>query len=468
MRFWQKTLLVMLTLFILTLDLSVVMIMKKSWQLNMEREVQRASSEQALIANNIYENLNSIKSRGMTISDLVIFDIMSSYADYYKRQGITLQLRDQDNTVYPEESTIPNASMDSRENVKLNEQIVRGVTISNQMPAPYEYLSLTYMRDMEELYARQSELNRYFIYINLIAGPVLITLLYLLIRQLTKPLRLLSNTTKNIADGDYGQRVTLRNNDEFGELAKNFNRMAAAVEQHINELSLMAEEKQRIVDNLAHELRTPLTSMQGFAQYLNAANIGEEERMTASGYIWSETLRLKNLVFKLLDLSVLSHQSIECKPVTVNELFESVRSTEQHQLEQAGIELVMHVEIDWVWGDEDLLASFLVNCIENAIHASNKGSVIRLLAYEENDQAVLEVKDYGKGMSARHVEHVFEPFYRADNARSREHGGAGLGLSLCRQIASAHQAELELESEEHIGTRIRMILQLHNIKLLTS
>lgn len=468
MRFWQKTLLVMLTLFIVTLDFSVVMIMKKSWQLNMEREVQRASSEQALIANNIYENLNSIRSRGMTINETVLYDVASSYAEYYKHQGITLQLWNQDKVVFSEDAVKSNSSNSSEENASQDEQNVRGVTISNRMPAPYEYLSLTYERDIEELYARQNELNRYFIYINLIAVPILVTLLYVLIKQLTKPLRQLSNTTKNIADGDYGQRVSLKNNDEFGELAKNFNRMAEAVEQHITELSTMAEEKQRIVDNLAHELRTPLTSMQGFAQYLNAANIGEEERMTASGYIWSETLRLKNLVFKLLDLSVLSHQSIERKPVSVEQLFESVRKTELHQLEQAGINLVLHTDIDCVWGDEDLLASFLVNCIENAIHVSSEGSIIRLLAYEENAKTILEVQDYGRGMSADHVEHVFEPFYRVDNARSREHGGAGLGLSLCRQIASAHQAELELKSEERIGTRIRMILQLPNIELLTS
>ncbi|GIP26603.1 hypothetical protein J23TS9_17330 [Paenibacillus sp. J23TS9] len=95
MRFWQKSLLVVLLLFILTLDVSVMMIMKKSWQLNMEREIQRASSEQALIANNIYENLNSIKSRGMSIHDTVLFDVARSYADYYRQQGITLQLWDQ-------------------------------------------------------------------------------------------------------------------------------------------------------------------------------------------------------------------------------------------------------------------------------------------------------------------------------------------------------------------------------------
>lgn len=465
MQFWQKTLLVVLILFILTLDISVIMIMKKSWQLNMEREIQRASSEQALIANNIYENLNSIKSRGMSINDAVLFDVARSYADYYRQQGITLQLWDQGQLVYSDESATKD--MPVIQNEQADEETVRKVIISKELPAPYDHLLLTYRRDIEELYAKQAELNRYFVYVNFIASPILIALLYILIRQLTKPLRLLSNTTKNIAEGNYGERVTLKNNDEFGELAQNFNRMAEAVERHVTELSAMAEAKQRIVDNLAHELRTPLTSMQGFAQYLNSANIGEEERMTASGYIWSETLRLKNLVFKLLDLSILSHQPVERTPVSVIDLFESVRRTEHNNLNMAGVDLVLQAEIDSVWGDRDLLTSFLINCIENSIHASSEGSEIRLLAYEQNSTAVLEVRDFGRGMNAKQAELAFEPFYRVDNARSSVHGGAGLGLSLCRQIAEAHQAMLFLESEEHIGTTIRINLQLHNNKLLT-
>ncbi|MNI46409.1 Signal transduction histidine-protein kinase BaeS [compost metagenome] len=291
--------------------------------------------------------------------------------------------------------------------------------------------------------------------------------MYVLIRKLTKPLQSLADSTKNIAEGNYGKRVQLQNRDEFGELARHFNRMADAVEKQVTDLSAMAEEKQRMVDNLAHELRTPLTSLQGFAQYLNAAHIDEEERITASGYLWSETLRLKNLVFKLLDLSILSHQPVERSRIPVVELFESVRRMEQANLDAAGIELILEADISAVWGDRELLESFLVNCLENSIHASNPGSEIRLAAYEQDAAAVLEVTDYGRGMSAGHLERVFEPFYRVDHARSREHGGAGLGLALCRQIAEAHQAQLSLKSEEQKGTTIQLILQLHNNGPLT-
>jgi len=461
MRFWQKTLLAVLVLFIIALDVSVVIIMNKSWQLNMEREVQRAANEQELIANNIYENLKSIQSRGMVINDPVLVDIARSYSDYYQKQKIALQLWDQDQLVYTG-SYQAEGTGTSNNRLTTDNQAAREVVAASELPAPFGHLRLEYRRNIDELYSSQEELNRYFVYVNFIVGPILAIVLYVLIRQLTKPLRLLTATTQTIAAGNYSQQVALKNKDEFGELAQSFNQMAAAVNKHVTELSAMAEDKQRIVDNLAHELRTPLTSMQGFAQYLNAAHISEEERITASGYIWSETLRLKNLVFKLLDLSILRHQAVERVRVDVEELFESVRQLEQQQIKQAGLTLIVDADIASVWGDSDLLASFLVNGIENAIRASSEGSEIRLLAYEEGSSAVLEVRDCGKGMSTKQVEQAFEPFYRADHARSREHGGAGLGLSICQQIAEAHQAEISLESREQSGTSLRIFLQLHN------
>lgn len=465
MRFWQKTLLVVLILFIVALDASVIMMMHKSWKLNMDREMQRSSNEQAFIANNIYDNLNSIKSRGMTVKEDVLFDVARSYAEYYQKQNIFLQLWDRDRLVY--DGDVAAGRQQGSGQTHTEEQKVHEMVTSGELPAPYQELKLVYKRNIEELYTSQKELNRYFVYVNVIAGPILAFLLYVLIRQLTRPLRQLSKTTQTIAGGNYDERVALKRNDEFGELAQNFNRMAEAVERHVTELSAMAEEKQRIVDNLAHELRTPLTSMQGFAQYLNSAHISEEERITASGHIWSETLRLKNLAFKLLDLSVLRHQSVERIRLSVDELFQSVRQMEQENLEQAGVKLVLNNGIESIWGDPDLLSSFLVNCIDNAIHASAEGSEIRLSAYKQDSAAVLEVRDFGKGMSESQALRAFEPFYRADKARTREHGGAGLGLSICKQIAEAHQAPLSLESRENEGTCIRIFLQLHNNEGLT-
>ncbi|WNS43935.1 HAMP domain-containing sensor histidine kinase [Paenibacillus sp. MMS20-IR301] len=446
MRFWHKILLAVLVLFIAALDVSVIMVMKKSWQLNMDSETRRASSEQLLIANNIYENLESIRTRGLTLTPALLVNVVQSYGGHYRKQGIELELRENGQLIYPADSG-GSGSLAGH-----------SISLSMPLPAPYEYLELAYSRDISGLYTQQQELNRFFVMINWIAGPVLALLLYLLIRHLTRPLKLLAETARTIAGGDYSNRVVLSARDEFGELAVHFNRMASVVEQRITDLSDMAEEKQRMVDNLAHELRTPLTSMQGFAELLTSANIGQEDQIKAGHYIWSETVRLKNLAFKLLDLSVLRHQPLVQAEVEVAGLFEAVLQTVEHELAESGIRLAADSSISAVRGDGDLLASFLVNLLDNAIHASGPGSLISLLAYQQNGEAVLEVRDSGRGMTPEQSRQAFEPFYRADPARSRVYGNAGLGLSLCRQIAEAHEARVELESVLGQGTSIRLYL----------
>ncbi|KHL93225.1 histidine kinase [Paenibacillus sp. IHB B 3415] len=450
MRFWHKILLAVLVLFIAALDVSVIMVMKKSWQLNMDSETRRAASEQLLITNNIYENLDSIRTRGLTLTPALMVSVAKSYGEHYRKQGIGLELREDGQLIYPNQA---GKSAVQEEHV---------MTLAMPLPAPYQHLELTYKRDISGLYAQQQELNRFFVMINWIVGPLLLLLLYLLIRHLTRPLKLLSETTKTIAEGNYSNRVELNSRDEFGELAFNFNRMAAVVEQRMTDLAGMAEDKQRMVDNLAHELRTPLTSMQGFAELLTSANIGQEDQIKAGHYILTETVRLKNLAFKLLDLSVLRHQPLVQAEVDVAALFRAVAQTELQKAAEHGLLLQMDSSIPAVWGDADLLASFLVNLIENAIPASQPGSIIRLLAFQQNGEGVLEVQDSGAGMTEEQSKRAFEPFYRADPARSRTYGNAGLGLSLCRQIAEAHEARVELQSVVGQGTSIRIFLQLHN------
>lgn len=410
----------------------------------MASESKRAASEQLLITNNIYENLDSIRARGVSLTPALLVSVAKSYGEHYRKQGIELELRDDGLLLYPGE----------KEQRAVQEEHI--MTLAMPLPAPYQHLELAYNRDISGLYAQQQELNRFFVMINWIVGPLLVVLLYLLIRHLTKPLKLLSETTKTIAEGDYSNRVELNSRDEFGELAFNFNKMATVIEQRMSDLAGMAEDKQRMVDNLAHELRTPLTSMQGFAELLTTANIDQDDQVKAGRYILSETVRLKNLAFKLLDLSVLRHQPLMLDEVDVASLFDTVAQIEQQRVTDNLLLLELYSTIPAVWGDADLLASFLVNLIENAIPASPPGSTIRLLAYQQDGEGVLEVQDSGSGMTEEQSRRVFEPFYRADQSRSRAYGNAGLGLSLCRQIAEAHQGRVELQSVPGEGTCIRL------------
>lgn len=465
LRFWQKVLILVFLTFIIAVDICVVAVMRRNWSLSLAREFARCENEQLLISNNIYENLNTLSSRGMAIDDKLYFDIASSYGDYYQGQGISLALWNGESLIY---SALDNSNIESNLNIKESEGYyittmnIRYIKIFKPLPEPYGGLAVVYLRDINSLYQMQDSLNRFFLIINVATGMCLVLFLYIVLRHLTKPLVMLSETTSLISEGDYSRRVYINSTDEFGELAESFNKMAMAIEERIEILTQMAAERQRLVDNMAHELRTPLTSMQGFAEYLLNAKADEYERITAAEYIKSQSMRLNALANKLLQIGSLNHANICLKPVNVSSLFSLADEAIKPQLLQSGLKLISNIEIEAVIGDSDLLVSFLTNCIQNSIYASQSGGRIYLDAYEKDDLGVLEVTDEGTGMTAEQAQHAFEPFYRTDKSRSRQNGGVGLGLTLCKKIAEIHGGSIEILPAKDKGTTVRIFLQLHN------
>jgi len=128
----------------------------------------------------------------------------------------------------------------------------------------------------------------------------------------------------------------------------------------------------------------------------------------------------------------------------------------QSILRSRGIQLEISSSLEELTGDSILLQSMLVNLVDNAVKASSKNSSIELSAYF-NSFPILEVRDFGCGMEEEQTALVCEPFYRVDQARSRSSGGIGLGLSLCREIAHLHGAELRINSISGIGTTVQVL-----------
>jgi len=125
-------------------------------------------------------------------------------------------------------------------------------------------------------------------------------------------------------------------------------------------------------------------------------------------------------------------------------------------LKEKCIELDIYSSLTGLTGDYILLQSLLVNLIDNAVNASSKDSTIQLSAYFDK-APVLEVKEFGCGLDEEQTALVCEPFYRVDKARSRSSGGIGLGLSLCREIAHLHGAELRMVSFPGKGTTVQVV-----------
>jgi signal transduction histidine kinase len=330
------------------------------------------------------------------------------------------------------------------------------------MPAPYRDILLVYERDISPLYDMQDSLTRFALMSSLITAVCFCLCLYLAIWGLTKPLHALSAMTGKLAAGAYSERLDSKRKDEFGELAANFDQMAEAVQRHIGELEEYATEKQRFAENLAHEIRTPLTAIKGFAEFFVSAFASDEERAKAAAYIKSETARLSQLSDTLLVIADVGKDGFSPQPVQLKDLFAAVVEIKEPLLKKRQQKLLASVVPSdmSVSGNFDLLTVFLSNCIDNASHASQEGAEIELNAYLDGGRAVVEVADRGIGMTNEQAPRAFEAFYRADSSRSRAHGGVGLGLALCKQIAKAHGAEIKLDSAPVKGTSIKIFLQL--------
>lgn len=272
---------------------------------------------------------------------------------------------------------------------------------------------------------------------------------------LTKPIRLLANATKKMAEGDYGYRARQVSNDELGQLTMDFNSMANVLEGTIGELKEEVRAREDFIAAFAHELKTPLTAIIGYADMLRSRKLDEEKHFLSANYIYTEGKRLENMSFRLLDIIVTKRETIEPQPVEARALFEYLRGVFAGNTEQ---KIRISVQPGTVYGEVNLLKSVLLNLMDNACKASSQGGVVRLSGRQLENGYAFEVKDYGVGIPEEELKKVTEAFYMVDKSRSRSRNGAGLGLALCVEILRLHNSELNIESRVGEGTCISFVI----------
>lgn len=302
------------------------------------------------------------------------------------------------------------------------------------------------------------EIQQTLLFLLIIFSLVAALILYLILTKIFKPLEVVAKTSQKIAEGNYRERMAIKGKNELATMAHHFNQMAEEIEKRIALLEDESDKKQQFIDNLAHEIRTPLTSIYGYAQYIQRANSSEDDKIESTDYIMEEAKHMEKITNSMLELAKLRHFEPQKEKMSLNQLFNQVAMTVEGIFHQQQIKLVMKSRGYTVKGQADLLKSLLLNLSMNAMKAciSEEGEVV-LEAQEENGKLVISVSDNGCGISTEDISKVTDPFYRIDNARNREHGGTGLGLTLCKQIAQIHGAELLIESTIDIGTIVKVV-----------
>lgn len=328
------------------------------------------------------------------------------------------------------------------------------VCIYGRFPAPYQDYGLLYTSNLRDTLSSWRHMKDMLILIGVIVTFTVAICLMGFLEIIFRPLQQISKTSSIIANGDYHSRLPVLGKDEVADMSRSFNLMAEKVEAHIRLLQDTADKKQRFIDNFAHELRTPLTAIYGYAEYMQRASLSEAECYESTQFIMSECRRLQNMAYQLLELAEL--REITMEDCDIAELFRCSGDIMQMKAAEKKVRLEYDCRADLVRGNQELLLSLLNNLIDNAIKASLPESVVCISSFKEQGRTVIEVVDFGFGMSKDQISHIKEAFYRVEKCRSRGLGGAGLGLSICDQIAGMHHAKLTFHSDLGKGTVARL------------
>ena len=275
-------------------------------------------------------------------------------------------------------------------------------------------------------------------------------------RRALKPISRIIDTAREIGQGqELSKRIpVLKIKDELGQLALTFNEM-------MNRLENSFAQMRQFSSDASHELRTPLTVLKGQNELILSKQRKPEEYQE----VISSNLEEINYMSKVLeDLFVLSKSdenqvNLDYKPVDLRALVEEVCKHAEILAEEKNIKIIIiFLEPIEIKGDEVRLRQMVWNVLQNGIKYTQQGGELKISLQNEGDFALLTIQDTGIGIPEEDLPLIFNRFYRVDKARTRDEGGSGLGLSICRQIAEAHKGKIEVESKLGVGTRFKIRL----------
>ncbi len=301
----------------------------------------------------------------------------------------------------------------------------------------------------------------------IVFGLVVIALVVLsglmFIRSIVKPIRRLSETAAQIAQGDFSasENIEHKYDDEIGDLCD-------AVSDMAKDLQTTEQMKNDFISRVSHELRTPLTAIKGWAETMQLSERGTLDRRTfdrGMGVIIKESGRLTGIVEELLDFGRIQSGRM----VLMNEKIDILAEFDEtvYMLKERAAEEGIHLLYDEpdvvyppVYGDRNRLRQVFLNVLDNALKYTPKGGVVAAqVIYTKDDPDVIKivVTDTGCGISAEDLPKVKEKFFKANQTV----GGSGIGLAVADEIMNLHHGSLKIESGEGVGTTVTLTFPVY-------
>jgi signal transduction histidine kinase len=295
-----------------------------------------------------------------------------------------------------------------------------------------------------------NSLQMYVLYYLVLLSAIAL-LAWVLMFQFAAPLNELSEVVRRFGDGELGVRAKLDRHDSIGDLGQAFNQMAERTQ------TLLDAERQLLQD-ISHELRSPLARLSVAAELTRTA----DERDAAVAQIHKEVDRLTELLEGLIQITRVEADPRVHKlaPVGVADLVREVIDDCAIEANARGCQLELHGSTRvMVEADRELLRRAVENLLRNAIRYSPAGKSIEIHVNGSASNASISVRDYGPGVPASALSHIFDPFFRVDNSRDMATGGIGLGLSITQRAIHLHHGQIRAENADP-GLRVFMELPL--------
>jgi signal transduction histidine kinase len=260
-------------------------------------------------------------------------------------------------------------------------------------------------------------------------------------RRLQRSVTEVASAATAVAEGDYAIRVSSpRLGDDFDALATAFNQMASR-------LQAVESTRQQLFSDLAHEIRTPVAVLEAYAEALEDG-VRTMTPQTAA-MLRDQTRRLVRFSDDVSALAKAEESSVSMAYgfVDVDRLARRCAAAAQERFASKGVAVNVHADgSPPLWADEQRLSQVLGNLLENALRHTPSGGSVELSCVRDGDRLKITVADDGGGIAPEHLPRLFERFYRADSARDRGHGGAGIGLAIAKALVEAHGGTISVFS----------------------
>lgn len=274
-------------------------------------------------------------------------------------------------------------------------------------------------------------------------------------RTISRPVKELTRATQQVAQGQLEQEVTVNTRDELHELALSFNQMS-------RDLAEAKQSRQQMTADIAHDLRTPTTVILGYAEALHEGQLQGSPEIYSVLYQEAQTLTRLIDDLRLLSLADTGELTLNREPVAPAALLARVVLAFQNQAQEQGVTLTTAVSPDLPLLDVDpeRMNQVLGNLVSNALrYTPTRGAVTLSAAVSPNanGRVILRVQDTGRGIAPADLPHIFNRFYRGDEARHPS-GESGLGLAIVQSIVEVHGGDIRVDSQPDQGTTFTIAL----------